>query len=176
MVKATPQWRQIQMSEARSQQRLRFALLAVCVLAILLGAGLLGGCSRSSTAAPQVAPRTVSGLLTTLEDEVRDLPDGQIAWSTYWKLCWDEYPGAQGYELQTMTGEGRSPKLRRQSGRCFRLQSAAGENQKSAGLVNRDLQLKLQEGQLGYRVRAVLADNRVSEWSVSMPVGKATAK
>lgn len=171
MVKATPQWRQIQMREARSQQRLRFALLAVCVLV-----GLLGGCRRSSTAAPQVATRTVSGLVTTLEDEVRDLPDGQIAWSTYWKLCWDEYPGAQGYELQTMTGEGRSPKLRRQSGRCFRLQSAAGENQKAAGLLNRDLQLKLQEGQLGYRVRAVLADNRVSEWSVSMPVGKATAK
>ncbi len=172
MVRAIPQRRQIHPGEARSQRRLRFALLAVCVVA-----GLLTGCSHSSsTAAPQVAPRTVSGLVTTLEDEVRDLPDGQIAWSTYWKLCWDEYPGAQGYELQTMTGEGRSPKLRRQSGRCFRLQAAAGENQKTAGLVNRELQLKLQEGQLGYRVRAVLADNRVSEWSVTMPVGKATAK
>lgn len=172
MVKAAPQWQQIHVSAARSQPRLRCALLAVCVLA-----GLLTGCNRaSSTAAPQVAPRAVSGLVTTLEDEVRDLPDRQIAWSTYWKLCWDEYPGAQGYELQTMTGEGRSPKLRRQSGRCFRLQAAAGENQKTAGLVNRELQLKLQEGQLAYRVRAVLADNRVSEWSVSMPVGKATAR
>jgi len=172
MVKATPDWQQIHLSEAGSQGRLRFALLAICVLA-----GLLTACSSApSTAAPQVAPRTVSGLVSTLEDEVRDLPDGQIAWSTYWKLCWDEYPGAQGYEMQTMTSEGRSPKLRRLSGRCFRLQAAAGENPKTAGLMNRELQLKLQEGQLGYRVRAVLADNRVSEWSVSMPVGKATAK
>ena len=173
MVKAAPEWWQICLSEARSRRRLRFALWA----AAWVLAGLLGGCGRpSSSAAPQVVPPAVGGLAATLEDEVRDLPGGQIAWSTYWQFCWAEYPGAQAYELQTMTGEGRSPKLRRQSGRCFRLQAAAGENQKTEGLVNRELQLALQEGQLAYRVRAILLDNRVSEWSAPMPVGKATAR
>jgi len=105
---------------------------------------------------------------------VRELPGDRIAWSTYWKLCWDVSPQATAYELQTVTSEGSSPKLRRQSERCFRLQAATGENEKSQGLVNRAMLLALHEGQLAYRVRAVFDNGQVSVWSLAMEAGKET--
>jgi hypothetical protein len=155
-----------------NQRRLR-RLRAITT--ITLGAGLLSiACHPSSSdTQPHVFP-PVTGLVATLEDEVRELPSDRIAWSTYWKLCWDVSPQATAYELQTVTGEGSSPKLRRQSERCFRIQAAAGENEKSQGLVNRAMLLALQEGQLAYRVRAVFGNGQVSAWSLAMAVGEET--
>lgn len=112
--------------------------------------------------------------MATLEDEVRELPGERIAWSTHWKLCWESYPEAKAYEIQTLTGEGASRRLRRQSERCLRIEAAAGENDKGLGLLNREVLLALQSAQLAYRVRAILHDNRVSEWSPPMAVGQAT--
>jgi hypothetical protein len=123
--------------------------------------------------APQVVKSPVTGLLATLEDEVKELPKQRIAWSTYWKLCWQPYPGAVAYELQGVSSEGTSPKLKRLSDTCFRLQAATNENHKSLGFVQRELTLATHAVQLGFRVRAVLDGNRVSEWSPPMPVGKA---
>lgn len=120
---------------------------------------------------PQVVQPPVKGLVTTLSDEVEELPADLIRWSTYWQMCWEPYPDAKEYELQTVLVEGKSPKLKRQSDRCFRLQAASNENQKSQGLLNRDLILLMHKIQLAYRVRAVLDDNRVSEWSQVMAVG-----
>jgi hypothetical protein len=142
----------------------------------VLGASLLllltSSCA-SSEATEVVSGHPVEGLTATLEDEVRDLPGGRIAWSTYWELCWEPYPGAKAYELKTLTGEGEvSGELRRQEGNCFRIEVAAGENEKSEGLETRDVQLALQQGQLAYRVRAVLGGGRVSKWSKAAPVGK----
>lgn len=128
-----------------------------------------------SSAAPPVHKETagpVQRMVASLEDEVKDLPQKRIAWSTFWKLCWDEFPGARGYELQTLTSEGRSPRLHRQVERCFRIQVAAGENLRTEGLVDRKIQLLLQSGQLAYRVRAVFDGERAGEWSPSIPVGK----
>ncbi|MDQ3255131.1 MAG: hypothetical protein M3R15_14710 [Acidobacteriota bacterium] len=148
-------------------------------MAVLICALLAASCgSPSSTPSTQTTPvrppPTVQGLSATLEDEVRDVDNGRIKWSTYWKLCWDEYPKAQAYELQVMTSEGTSPKLRRQTDRCFRIEAAAGINDKSQGLLNRDQLLGLQLGQLAYRVRAVLDDDRFSEWSTAMALGRTT--
>ena len=126
---------------------------------------LLVLCSNAICGSP------VSGLESRLEDVVKDLPGGRIHWSTYWKLCWQAYPGAAAYELQAATSEGVSPMLRRQAGRCFRIEAAAGENPKSQGLLKRELLLKLQSAQLGYRVRAVLEQDRFSDWSRIVPVG-----
>lgn len=120
---------------------------------------------------PVVVGPAVAGLTTTLEDETHDLPDAHVEWSTYWQLCWDAYPAATAYELESLTSEGVSPVLRRQQDTCYRVQAAAGQNAKSEGLAGRDMQLLIQGGQLGYRVRAVLPDNRVSEWSVPVAVG-----
>jgi hypothetical protein len=114
----------------------------------------------------------VSGLETTLEDVTQDLPGGRIRWTTYWRLCWTEYPRAQAYELQAQTIEGEAPGLRRQSSRCLRIEVAAGENDKSQGFLNRELLLTLQSARLAYRVRAVLDTNRFSEWSRGVPAGK----
>lgn len=152
----------------RSLQSNRFILpLAALLLA------LLSSCETQSSAQQVIAP-PVREIVATLEDEVRELPSKRIAWSTYWKLCWQSYPGAKAYELQTLTSEGGSPKLRRISDRCFRLQAAVGQNHKSQGLFNRKAILSLQASQLAYRVRAVLDDNLVSEWSPDIAVGTAT--
>ncbi|MFN6566186.1 hypothetical protein [Dendronalium sp. ChiSLP03b] len=123
---------------------------------------------------PEVVQPPVTGLVSTLSDEVKELPTELIRWSTYWQLCWQPYPEAKEYELQTVLMEGKSPKLQRQSNRCFRLQAASNENQKSQGLLNRELILLMHKIQLGYRVRAVLDNNSVSEWSQVMAVGATT--
>jgi hypothetical protein len=123
---------------------------------------------------PQAVQPPVTGLVSTLSDEVQELPAELIRWSTYWQLCWEPYPEAKEYELQTVLMEGKSPKLKRQSDRCFRIQAASNENQKSQGLLNRELILLMHKIQLGYRVRAVLDGNRVSEWSPVMAVGATT--
>ena len=163
--------------EAGLLQAPRFILPLAALLGILLSA-----CDTPSGVQQVVNPSVedkvvnppVEDIIATLEDEVQDLPGKRIAWSTYWKLCWQSYPAAKAYELQTLTGEGVSPKLRRQSDRCFRIQAAANENQKSLGLFNRKVMLLLQKGQLAYRVRAVLNEKLVSEWSPAMAVGEAT--
>lgn len=150
-------------NEPGPRARPRFLIVAALAL-------LLAGCGRAS--ANRSLP-AVTGLAATIEDSIRDLPNGRIVWESTWRLCWDEYPGAAAYELQALTGEGASPRLRRLSGRCFALQAAAGENRASQGLFNRDLQLALQQGQLAYRVRAILSDGRTSEWSAAWAVGRA---
>ncbi len=97
----------------------------------MLGANLLLlPTSCASSEAPEVVSGPpVEGLSATLKDEVRNLPVDRIAWSTYWELCWEPYPGAEAYELETLTGEGEaSGELRRQEENCFRIKAAAGEN------------------------------------------------
>lgn len=127
----------------------------------------------SPTPTPTVISATITGLNASLEDEARELPGGQIAWTTSWKLCWDAYAGARGYELETLTGEGVSRKLRRQSETRFRLEVAKGQNEKAKGLFNRELMLASIAGQVAYRVRAVLDGNRVTKWSPVMEAGRA---
>jgi len=121
---------------------------------------------------PQVIAPAVSGFAAALEDDVRDLPDGQIAWKTYWKLCWEAYAGAREYELEPMTGEGARRRLLHQAGTCLRVEVAKGQNVKTQGLFNRDLMLAGLSGQLAYRVRAVLGNGRVSQWSALAIVGQ----
>ena len=132
------------------------------------------GATDTSANTLQVVTPPVTGLISTLSDEIDELPGERIRWSTYWQLCWQPYPDAQEYELQTVTMEGKSPNLKRISDRCFRIQAASNENKKSQGLLNRELILLNHTLQLGYRVRAVLDDNRVSEWSEVMAVGATT--
>jgi hypothetical protein len=171
-------------------QGLRLTILLMLMLGLILGVGdspsIAAGELVKSTATSLVATDRpdnklemvkppVTGLVSTLYDEVNDLPEERIRWSTYWQLCWQPYPKAQKYELQTVTMEGKSPKLKPISDRCLRMQAASNENKKSQGLLNRELILLMHSVQLGYRVRAVLDDNRVSEWSEVMAVGATTS-
>lgn len=141
---------------------------AIAIFIFLLSAAACGTkAEKQATVSPPV-----QNLTATLDDEVHDLPDGEIRWTTYWRLCWAKYEGAREYELQAVTPEGASPKLSRQSDTCFRLEVAGGKNPKAQGLLKRDLQLAVRSGELAYRVRAVLADGRASEWSQPVSIAK----
>ncbi|QMS87138.1 hypothetical protein HUN01_05925 [Nostoc edaphicum CCNP1411] len=156
-------------------QCLRLIALFTLIFGLILGVDDSSSIAAEITSnQPQVVQPSVTGLVSTLSDEVEELPPDLIRWSTYWQLCWEAYPEAKEYELQTVLVEGKSSKLKRQSDRCFRIQAASNENQKSQGLLNRDLILLMHKIQLGYRVRAVLDNNRVSEWSQVMAVGATT--
>src|SRR5689334_1416800 len=146
-------------------------LSAVGIFALLL---LGAACGTKAEKQTTVSP-PIRNLTATLEDEVHDLPRGEIEWSTYWRLCWPSYEGASEYELQSLTSEGASNKFRRQREGCFRIEVAAGQNPKSQGLRDRDLQLALRSTELSYRVRAVLADGRFSEWSQPLTVAQQTS-
>jgi len=156
-------------------QCLRLILLFTLIFGLILGVDDSSSIAADITSnQPQAVQPPVTGLVSTLSDEVEELPAELIRWSTYWQLCWEPYPEAKEYELQTVLMQGRSPKLERQSDRCFRIQAASNENQKSQGLLNREVILLMHKIQLGYRVRAVLDSNRVSEWSQVMAVGATT--
>jgi hypothetical protein len=73
-----------------SAEATAYAARGVLFLALFV----LPGCGDGSP--PQVVQPPVTGLVATLEDEMHDLPNARIAWSTYWKLCWSAYPGATG--------------------------------------------------------------------------------
>jgi hypothetical protein len=98
-----------------------------------------------------------------------------VAWTTSWRLCWDAYAGARAYELQASTPEGPSRRIRRQAGRCFELEVAAGSGPRRGWRAERRVQLAVGAGQVAYRVRAVLDAPRVSGWSRSVDVGVPTA-
>ncbi len=87
------------------------------------------------------------------------------SWRTSWVLCWDAAPGAVAYELRTVTGEGTSPKLRRQTDRCLRIEAAAGDGPAEERPARRAAQLAGQQGQLAFQVRSVPAHGPAGEWS-----------
>ena len=158
----------------RDPRRRRALTTVIAVGAVLAAAVIAAWAHTGPPAAPMATRAPPGGLVTRLEDQVRDLPGGRIAWRTDWVLCWDPYPGAVAYELQALTSEGASPRLNRQVGPCLRLEAAAAENQRRQGLRGRQMLLALQLGQLAYRVRAVLDNQQRSQWSDPVAVGAAT--
>ena len=135
-----------------------------------------GTASEEATPTPTPKPQRpkLTGLRATLEDEVLDMPDGQLQWRTFWVLSWDEFPGAESYDLQVITAEGRSPKLRSLTEPRYRIEAAKGLNPKADGFVKRDIQLALHAGQLGVTVRAHFPGDRAGAWSETFDVGTAT--
>lgn len=93
------------------------------------------------------------------------------SWRTTWMLCWDASPGAVAYEIKTVTGEGASPKLRRQTDRCLRIEAAAGDGPAAERPARRAAQLAAQQGQLAIQVRGVPAHGPAGEWSPAVAVG-----
>ena len=144
-------------------------LLALAGLGLVLATGGCGGSDEGPGA--QQAPGPISGLNAALVDRVERLPGDRIAWSTDWRFCWQRNPGARGYELEALTGEGSASEPIRQAERCYRIEAAEGENPESQGLRNRRVLLALEQGQLAYRVRPVLAGGRVGAWSEAVAVG-----
>lgn len=141
-------------------------------IALQVAGLLLAACSAPSARGTGDLP-PVTGLVATLEDETRPVEAGRLRWSTYWRLSWTPYPDATGYELQTVTSEGTSLKLKTLSDPVFRLQVAAGENAATLGLHGRQVQVQMQESQLGFRVRAIMSTGRRSGWSDAAAAGRA---
>jgi hypothetical protein len=133
-------------------------LLAVAALTLF-------GCGAGTPAGTPGPPPT--GLVASLEDEV----GAGGSWRTSWVLCWDTYPGAVAYELMTITGEGSSPTLRRQTDRCLHVEAAAGDGPPAERPARRAAQLAAQQGQLAFRVRGVPAHGPPGEWSLPVAVG-----
>jgi hypothetical protein len=123
---------------------------------------------RAATAMPLEAPR----LIATLHDERRARPGGILEWHTIWRVCWSPQPGATGYQLQPLSGEGDASPPRRAGGRCHSIEVAGGRNPARQGLRHRDVQLALQAGQLAYRVRARGVKGRPGAWSRPIAVGE----
>lgn len=142
------------------------------VIALQVAGLLLAACHDPSGGGTATDLPPVAGLVASLEDETRQIEVGRQRWSTYWHLCWTPYAGADGYELQTVTSEGRSPKFKTQAAPCYRLQVAAGENPTAMGLEGREVQLQMQSSQLAFRVRAILPGGRRSAWSEAAAAGR----
>ena len=121
--------------------------------------------------APEPAGPAPTGLVARLEDEVSPARGGVAAWRTFWVLCWDAYPGAVGYEVRTLTGEGAARTLKRQADRCLRVEAAAGESSEQERPARRAMLLALEQGQLAFQVRAVRSGGTRSRWTEPVAVG-----
>jgi hypothetical protein len=119
-------------------------------------------------------PPPPAGVRASLFDTVRPGEGGQIAWQTFWKLCWSPVAGAEAYELRRLTSEGAPRRPERLADTCRQVEVAAGENPPEAGFYRRELMLNMQAAQTGVRVRAVFPDGRVSAWSHEVAVGEAS--
>lgn len=125
---------------------------------------------RDTDPPPTVGPPP-SGLVATLEDEVSPAGASATSWRTFWKLCWDAYPGAVAYELRALTGEGAARTVRRQPDRCLRVEAAAGEGADDERPARRAMLLATQRSQLAYQVRAVRGDGSRTGWTDAVAVG-----
>ena len=150
-------------------------LLAGLSLACLLPAG----CSSPAGPRPSQASQSQSVeagsplemVEARVDDKVTPAPNGRIAWSTTWRICFapDRVDTAQ-MEAQAVTSEGSGTSLRQLEGKCLKLEVARGENDKGAGMFGRDTQLA-QAGALAYRIRAVHGDGTVTPWTKPIPAG-----
>ncbi len=140
-------------------------------------AGGVSGCATSLPAvAPGMAPKAATGAITGLKAELTDqesaLPDGRVAWSRRWRLCWDAVPGAVAYVVTSATPEG-SGAPGETTDRCFAMTVAngvaarAGERPGRVGPVD-----ALQSLMLSFVVAARLADGTLGPSSPAVAVGR----
>jgi hypothetical protein len=133
-------------------------------VAVTVSVALFAGCGGSGSLTTGPPP---AGLVASLEDQT----DATGGWRTTWVLCWDADPAATAYEIRTVTGEGASPRLRRQQDHCLRIEAAAGDGPGEDRLARRAAQLTAQQGQLAFQVRAVPRHGPASDWSPAVAVG-----
>ncbi|WP_235526610.1 hypothetical protein [Nostoc piscinale] len=87
---------------------LRLILLFTLIFGLILSfddSSSIAAQTDISSNQPQVIQPPITGLVSTLSDEVEELPQELIRWSTYWQMCWETYPEAQEYELQKVLVE-----------------------------------------------------------------------
>lgn len=163
-------------SERRSQ-RFRWAafLFVLGIVSFAGGAGVVGVyrivASTPATPTPTVDARVVENFRVALATLATPVAGERVAWSSSWSLCWDPLPGALGYEVQAMTSESASARLKRVEAPCFTVELAAGEDRAADVPEKRAVQLAVQRSQLAYRVRAIFGQNVVGTWSPAIDAG-----
>lgn len=125
----------------------------------------------AATPAPRIDQRTVSNLRVATSTAATPVASGRVAWIATWTLCWDPLPGAIGYDVQPLTSENASSRLKRVQAPCFSVELAAGEDSPPDVQEKRDVQIAVQRSQLSYRVRADFGGNVVSAWSPAIDAG-----
>jgi hypothetical protein len=149
--------------------------LGVGITAFTAGAGAVATyrslTSTTSTPPPLVDSRTVENLHVAVSTVATPAASGRVSWAATWTLCWDPMPGAIGYDVQAMTSESASPRLKRVEAPCFSVELAAGEDLPADLPGKRDVQLSMQRSQLAYRVRADFGRNVVGSWSQAIDAG-----
>ena len=146
----------------------------VGVLLFSLAALISRGVSAGEPEADSGAIRP-TGLRANLVDE--DHPyvkrgKARLRWRTFWLLHWEPVPGARAYELQYLTSEGTSSKTTKIAFPPLGLEVANGDNLKSAGLMQRDVQLATIQSLLSVRVSAHLGNGTRTAPTAWLPVGK----
>jgi hypothetical protein len=149
--------------------------LSVGVLAFVSGVGATLATqwvtAPASTAAPRVDPRVVKNFRVAIATSSTPTADGRVTWTATWTLCWDPIAGAIGYDVQPLTSESASQRLRKVTSTCYAVDVAAGEDLPADVSGKRDTQIAVQRAQVGYRVRADFGGNVVSAWSEAIDAG-----
>ncbi len=128
------------------------------------------------TPAPLVDSRSLSNFRVAIATTATPTTGERVTWSSTWTLCWDPFPGATAYEVQAMTSESASSRIKRVETPCFSVELAAGDDHIREVPEKRDVQLAVQRSQLAYRVRATLAGNVVTAWSPAFDAGATGTK
>ena len=152
-------------------------LLLAGLVAMLAGGGATMGLSYYRRVSGQASPTVVKGVIVTgFRTSVKTLSEplgsGLTNWRADWSICWDRTPNAIGYDLQVLTAEGISPRLRRLTTTCLEVEVAAGEHPPDRIERELGIQMSLQRSQLSYRMRAALPNDQVGEWSRDVSAGE----
>lgn len=157
---------------------LTFAVPAASAIGlVLVAAGLLTTplpSQRGVDAGPDTsgpASTEIRDLRATLRDEERTLPDGRIAWSTEWRLCWTPVRLAVAYAVTPVSfeGPGRAIEVREP---CYALSVANGVDDRPGQRSGRTGQLSLIGSSLAVSVAARFADGTLGPGSADHSVGR----
>lgn len=117
----------------------------------------------------------VTNLRAVLEDEIQSYDKkgvNYLRWHTYWVVDWQPVVGAKEYQITYFTSEGVSKKTKILAHPPFRLESALGDNPKSMGFLQREIQLQTIQSLLSISIAPRMADGSIGLPSPLLGVGQ----
>lgn len=140
----------------------------------LLSALLAGSLPGAAAAAPETSYRhpadaEITGLEAELIEHETALADGDVAWSTHWRLCWAPAPAAVAYRVaSTGAQEVGAPEDTTQ--RCFAVEVASGiSGSPGARPIQPD---RVPPSMLSFSVAARRVDGALGPSSAAIPLGR----
>ncbi|MFD2092442.1 hypothetical protein [Blastococcus deserti] len=149
------------------------ALVALAAGLTGCGAGGTPAAPAHSSAAAGTSSTRVEGSAPTLVSATStdDVDAAAGSWSTTWKACFAPVDGAAvvGWQVQTLTSEGTSPRIEQLPGPCVELQVAHGTGTPADGPAR--IAALSDAASLVYRVRAERTDGSVTPWTGPVAAG-----